>query len=61
MSLNKTYAVFGLGKYGLAVAKELVSNGVEVIAVDQNENLINDIVGELPICKCADETDADVI
>ena len=61
MSLNKTYAVFGLGKYGLAVAKELVSNGVEVIAVDQNENLINDIVGEIPMCKCADVTDADVI
>jgi len=61
MSLNKTYAVFGLGKYGLAVAKELVLNGIEVIAVDQNENLINDIVGEIPICKCADVTDADVI
>ena len=61
MSLNKTYAVFGLGKYGLAVAQELVSNGVEVIAVDRDENIINDVVSEIPICKCADVTDSDVI
>ena len=61
MSLNKTYAVFGLGKYGFAVAKELVLSGVEVIAVDRNENLVNDIAGEIPLCKCADVTDADVI
>lgn len=61
MSLNKTYAVFGLGKYGLAVAQELVANGVEVIAVDRDENIINDVVSEIPICKCADVTDSDVI
>ena len=28
MSINKTYAVFGLGRYGLSVAKELVNNQV---------------------------------
>ena len=27
MSLNKTYAIFGLGRYGVSVAKELVRNG----------------------------------
>ena len=31
---SKTYAVFGLGRYGTAVAKELVNNGIEVLAVD---------------------------
>ena len=31
MSVNKTYAVFGLGKYGKAVATELVKNGAEVL------------------------------
>ena len=25
MSLNKTYAVFGLGRYGFSVAKELIN------------------------------------
>ena len=34
MSKKKTYAVFGLGRYGIAVARELVRNGAEVIAVD---------------------------
>lgn len=57
MSINKTYAVFGLGRYGLAVAKELCSNGAEVIAVDMNEKIVEDLVGELPVCKCADVTD----
>lgn len=61
MSMKKTYAVFGLGRYGMAVARELVSNGVEVIAVDINERIVNVAATELPICKCADITDPDVI
>ena len=61
MSINKTYAVFGLGRYGLAVAKELSSNGAEVIAVDINEKITEDLVGVLPICKCADVTEREVI
>ena len=28
MNLNKTYAVFGLGRYGKAVAKELAEDGM---------------------------------
>ena len=40
MKKKKTYAVFGLGRYGISVAKELVSNGMEVLAVDIDENLI---------------------
>lgn len=61
MSIKKTYAVFGLGRYGIAVARELVSNGMEVIAVDSDEKIINAAADELPICKCADVTDPDVI
>ena len=61
MSINKTYAVFGLGRYGLAVAKELCSNGAEVIAVDRNESIVEDLVGVLPVCKCADVTDPAVL
>ena len=38
MKKTKTYAVFGLGRYGRAVAKELVDNGKEVIAVDLPAN-----------------------
>jgi len=61
MSINKTYAVFGLGRYGRAVAEELVKNGAEVIAVDSNEELVNDAAPVIPVCKCADVTDPEVI
>ena len=59
--MKKTYAVFGLGRYGIAVARELVLNGVEVIAVDADERIVNAAADELPICKCADITDPEVI
>ena len=61
MSINRSYAVFGLGRYGFAVAKELVENGAEVLAVDSNQTIVNSAVMELPLCKCADITDAEVI
>ena len=61
MKSKKTYAVFGLGKFGIAVAKELVENGMEVIAVDTDERIVNDAAAYLPMCKCADVTDAEVI
>lgn len=61
MKTKKTYAVFGLGRYGTAVAKELVENGSEVIAVDHDQRIVNDAAAYLPVCKCADVTDAEVI
>ena len=61
MKSNQTYAVFGLGRYGLAVARELVANGKEVIAVDMSQKIVNDVAAYLPVCKCADVTDAEVI
>ena len=59
--MKKIYAVFGLGRYGIAVARELVRNGAEVIAVDSDERIVNAAADELPICKCADVTDHEVI
>jgi len=61
MSIHQTYAVLGLGRYGTAVAEELVTSGAEVIAVDNDINIVNDLANRLPICKCADVTDIDVI
>lgn len=61
MKKNKTYAVFGLGRYGIAVATELVNNGIEVIAIDSDQSIVNDASAFLPICKCADVTDGEVI
>ena len=59
--MKKTYAVLGLGRYGSAVAKELVDNGQDVIAVDADERIVNVLAGKLPICKCADVTDPEVL
>ena len=61
MKAKKTYAVFGLGRYGIAVARELVENGMEIIAVDSDQRIVNDAAAYLPVCKCADVTDAEVI
>ena len=61
MSVKLSYAVFGLGRYGKAVAKELVENGVEVLAIDMDMNLVNEASKDIPDCKCADITDPEVI
>ncbi len=61
MSINETYAVFGLGRYGSAVAKELTESGAEVIAVDINQDIIDDMCSIIPNCKCADITEAETI
>lgn len=60
MSMKKSYAVFGLGRYGTAVAKELVENGIDVLAVDRDEALVNAAAVSIPVCKCADITDPKV-
>ena len=61
MSIHKSYAVFGLGRYGRAVAEELVNNGMEVLAVDIDQSNVDNAVGTIPVCKCADITDPEVI
>lgn len=61
MGIHQSYAVFGLGRYGIAVAKELVRHGAEVLAVDSDEELVNAAITEIPYCKCADITESEVI
>ena len=61
MSINKSYAVFGLGRYGKAVAKGLVDMGADVLVVDIDETTVNSAALLFPYCKCADVTDAEVI
>ena len=61
MKTRRSYAVFGLGRYGIAVAKELVKSGAEVLAVDISQEVVNNAISEIPYCKCADVTDEEVI
>lgn len=61
MAIKKSYAIFGLGRYGIAVARELIRSGADVLAVDINEEDVNNAVAEIPLCKCADVTDINVL
>lgn len=59
--MKKSYAVFGLGRYGITVARELVNNGADVLAIDINDTIVEDVKNIIPICKCADITNKDVL
>lgn len=61
MRSKNRYAILGLGRYGNVVATELIRNGAEVIAIDNDENLVNAASQNIPICKCADVTDPEVL
>ena len=61
MSIHKSYGVFGLGWYGMAVAEELAKSGAEVLAVDCNMEVVNRAAVTIPLCKCGDTTDPEVI
>ncbi len=39
----KTYAVIGLGKFGFHVAKKLIDEGIDIIAIDNEEDKIQTI------------------
>ncbi len=58
--MKKTYAVFGLGRYGMAVASELEARGAEVVAIDIDPAAVEEAASSLTVCKCADITDRKV-
>ena len=61
MANKKSYAVIGLGRYGKAVAKELLQNGAEVLAIDMDPDVVNLAARDMPHCKCADVTKPETI
>ena len=54
---HKSFAVIGLGQFGRSIVKELVDNGMDVIAVDNNEETAKEVANELPTTFIADSTD----
>ncbi len=44
---KKEFAVFGLGRFGWSVAMTLAQSGCEVLAVDDNEDKINEIANHV--------------
>ena len=46
---HKSFAVIGLGQFGRSVVKELVDNGMDVIALDNNEEIAKEVLRELGV------------
>lgn len=51
------YAVIGLGRFGMTVARILAENGMEVIAIDKKQELVNEVSGIVATAICMDSTD----
>ncbi len=52
------YAVLGLGKFGTSVAMELEAAGVEVLAVDKEEEIVQKISDKVTYAAIADVTES---
>lgn len=53
---KKSFAVIGLGQFGRAVVEELVDNGMDVIAIDTDENVVKKVANLIPTVFVADST-----
>lgn len=54
---TQSYAILGLGKFGMALATELVRNHQDVLVADANEHVINEIAHVVTRAVIADATD----
>lgn len=54
---HKSFAVIGLGQFGRSIVKELADNGMDVIAIDSNEDVAKEVASDLPTTFIADSTD----
>ena len=54
---KKSFAVIGLGQFGISDVEELVGNGMDVIAIDNDEEAVKKISRLLPTVAVANATD----
>lgn len=54
---KQKFAVIGIGQFGQSIARALTQNGVEVIAIDADEDIIESISDEVAMAVCLDATD----
>lgn len=57
MAIGSKYVVIGLGQFGEAIARNLSAKGVEVLAIDNNENHIEAIKEDVAMAVTMDATD----
>ena len=61
MSAKQNVAVLGLGRFGQALARELTRLGHEVLAIDSNEQVVQELADEVTHAVEADVTDAEAL
>jgi len=54
---KQKFAVIGIGQFGKSIARVLTQNGVEVIAIDSNQDVIDSIADEVAMAVCLDATE----
>ncbi len=59
--MKKTFMVIGLGRFGSCIAKELVQNKCDIIAIDKDEKSVRDISKYVNNCVIADSTSLSVL
>ncbi len=55
------YAVIGLGRFGMTVATVLAEYGMEVLAIDLKQDLIDEISSKVANALCLDSTDENTL
>jgi len=55
----KQYAVIGLGRFGSSVARTLNNMGKTVLAIDSDQERVNEMLNDVTHCAQADSTDID--
>nr|WP_218001249.1 TrkA family potassium uptake protein [Nocardia thailandica] len=58
---NTRVVVIGLGRFGSSLARELVTHGSEVLAIDSDPHLVQQLSDELTHVAVADTTDMDAL
>ena len=54
---KRSYAVFGLGEFGRSVAYELIAAGVEVMALDSDEDRVSEVSSKVTMAAQIDATE----
>ena len=59
--MKKSIAVLGLGKYGRSLSENLYQMGADVLAVDNNEDMVNEFADKCTSAVCANLTNEDEV
>ncbi len=59
--VKKTYAVIGVGRFGLALIEELVNLEADVLVIDKNYDKIEKVAKMVTNAICLDSTDVDAL